>query len=328
MAKNCIISIDQGTTGSRVYVFDSKGKILAQEYEEFRQYYPKAAWVEHDPEEIWQSVSKLLRKALKKSGRKAKEVQGIGITNQRETTLIWERKTGKAIHRAIVWQCRRTAQRCEELKKEGHADMIHRKTGLIIDAYFSGTKIEWILDNVEGARQRAKQGELAAGTIDTWLLFKLTGEHATDYSNASRTLLYNIEKKDWDSELLELFRVPRDILPSAYPSRHRFGIVMNIAELEGVPVLAMIGDQQAALFGQLCVEPGQAKNTYGTGSFLLLHTGQQCFLSQSGLLTTLACNADGQVAYALEGSVFIAGAVMQWLRDSLHLLSRLQTLRN
>ena len=322
MSKDCILSIDQGTTGSRVYVFDNKGKILAQEYEEFQQYYPKPAWVEHDPEEIWQSVSRLLGKALKKSGRSAKDVRGLGITNQRETTLLWERSTGKPLYKAIVWQCRRTAKRCEELKKQGYAELFHAKTGLVIDAYFSGTKIEWILDQVEGARERAEKGELAAGTIDSWLLFKLTGEHASEYSNASRTLLYNIEKKDWDDELLDILRVPRSLLPKVYPSRYHFGKVRGLAELEGIPVLAMLGDQQAALFGQLCVKPGQAKNTYGTGSFLLLHTGQERFLSKSGLLTTLACDATGQVAYALEGSVFIAGAVMQWLRDSLKLFTK------
>ncbi len=317
MAKDCILSIDQGTTGSRVYVFDATGRILANEYEEFTQYFPNPAWMEHDPEEIWDSVQKLLIKALKKSGRKASHVQGIGITNQRETALIWDRKTGRPIYRAIVWQCRRTAGRCDELKAQGHGKIIQSKTGLVVDAYFSGTKFEWILDHVDGAREKSKSGNLAGGTIDAWLLFKLTGEHATDYTNASRTLLYDIEKKDWDNDLLELIRVPSSLLPKVYPSRHHFGKVISVRELGGVPVLAMIGDQQAALFGQLCVDAGEAKNTYGTGAFLLFHTGKRLLRSQSGIITTLACNADGQVAYALEGSVFIAGAVMQWLRDSL-----------
>ena len=315
--KNCIIAIDQGTTGSRVYIFNAEGDILANEYKELSQHFPKPAWVEHDPEEIWSSVVMLLRKALKKSSCKAKDILGVGITNQRETALAWECKTAKPIYNAIVWQCRRTAKRCEELKKENYTKLIHKKTGLLIDAYFSATKIEWILDNVSNARTLANAGDIAVGTIDSWLLFKMTGEHATDYTNASRTLLYDIERKDWDSELLKLFRVPQSVLPNVYPSRHSFGNIISIPELEGVPVLGMIGDQQSALFGQLCVEPGYAKNTYGTGSFLLMHTGNERLISKSSIMATLACNADGQVAYALEGAAFIAGAAMQWLRDSL-----------
>ncbi len=318
MAQECILSIDQGTSGSRVYLLNKKGKVLANEYEEFPQYFPQAAWVEHDPEEIWLSVQRLIQKVLKKSGLPSKYIHGIGITNQRETAVIWDRKTGKPIYRAIVWQCRRTAEHCVKLIEGGYTDTIHEKTGLLIDAYFSGTKFAWILDHVDGAHERAKRGELAAGTIDSWLLFKLTAEHSTDYTNASRTLIYNISKKDWDDELLEIFDIPRAILATAQSSRSHFGQVINVSGLEGVPVLAMMGDQQSALFGQLCHKAGEAKNTYGTGAFLLFHTGNQFVLSKSGILTTLACNENGQVAYALEGAIFIAGAVMQWLRDSLH----------
>ena len=317
--KECIISIDQGTTGSRIHIFDSRGNVIVSEYREFKQHFPEPAWVEHDAEEIWSDVNELLQKALKKCGRKPSHIQGLGITNQRETAVIWERKTGKPIYNAIVWQCRRSAARCAELKAQGHEETLHKKTGLLADAYFSATKFEWLLDNVEGAREAAEKGDLAAGTIDSWLIFKLTGEHFTDYTNASRTLLYNIEKKDWDDELLQLFNIPRAILPQVRPSRFQFGSIINVEGLDGVPVLAAIGDQQAALFGQLCVNAGQAKNTYGTGAFLLLHTGNQLVHSDSGILTTLACNHDGQVAYALEGAIFVAGAVVQWLRDSLRL---------
>ncbi len=322
MAKDCIIAVDQGTTGSRVYIFDAKAKVIANEYQEFTQHFPQPAWVEHDPEEIWEGVVKLIEKALKKSGRKSNHVLGLGITNQRETALIWERKTGKPISRAIVWQCCRTAPRCNKLKDQGHEDEIRRKTGLVVDSYFSATKFEWLLQNVEGAREKANKGELFAGTIDSWLLFKMTGEHATDYTNASRTMLYNIEKKDWDDSLLDLFGIPRSMLPKVYPSRCHYGNIHGVPELDGVPVLAMIGDQQAALFGQLCHKVGQAKNTYGTGAFLLLNTGNELVYTKSGIITTLACNEDGQVAYALEGSIFIAGAVIQWLRDSMQLFKK------
>ena len=323
MGKECIIAIDQGTTGSRVYIYDKKAKILASEYQESRQYFPKASWVEHDPEEIWESVHNLLTKTLKKSRCKVSHVQGIGITNQRETIVVWDRKTGKPIYNAIVWQCRRTADLCAALKKDpAKEEMVRQKTGLLIDSYFSATKIQWILDNIEGAREKAEKGELATGTMDTWLLYKLTGEHATDYTNASRTLLYNIETKNWDADLLDLFRVPETILPNVYPSRHHYGTILAIPELGGAPILAMIGDQQASLYGQLCVKPGQAKNTYGTGAFLLMNTGNKFMISKAGLISTLACNAEGSVVYALEGSVFIAGAVMQWLRDSLQFFKK------
>ena len=317
MNKECIIAIDQGTTGNSVFIYDKSGKVIAFEYKEFTQIFPKLAWVEHDPEEIWQSLVLLIRKALSKSKRKAIDVMALGITNQRETAVIWDRKTSKPIYNAIVWQCRRTTDICQKYKDEGYADLIHKKTGLVIDAYFSGTKWQWILDNVEGARVKAENGDLFAGTIDSWLLFKLTGEHSTDYTNASRTMLYNIQTKDWDQDLLKLMNIPSSILPNVYPSRGLFGKIIKLPELEGVPVCAMVGDQQAALFGQQCTKAGDAKNTYGTGSFFLLNTGEHFVLSQKGILTTLACNEYGHVSYALEGSVFIAGAVMQWLRDEM-----------
>ncbi|MBL8019325.1 MAG: glycerol kinase GlpK [Leptospirales bacterium] len=316
MAKDFIISIDQGTTGSRVFCFDTTGKVVSSAYREFTQHFPKPGWVEHDATEIWTGVCSLLAEALSKGGLDARNAAGIAITNQRETTLIWDKKTGEPVHRAIVWQCRRTADYCEELKKKNLADLVRKKTGLVIDAYFSGTKIRWMLENVAGARTRAEKGELMAGTIDTWLLYKLTGEWKTDYTNASRTLLYNIETKQWDDELCKILNVPRSLLPEVQASRSKFGTTRNVQGLiDGIPVLAIAGDQQAALFGQLCVKPGQAKNTYGTGCFLLFQTGSKYIISKSGLLTTLACDEKGGVSYALEGSVFIGGAVIQWLRD-------------
>lgn len=311
-----IISIDQGTTGSRVFCFDPKGKVVSSAYKEFTQYFPKPGWVEHDAQEIWNGVQSLLGKAIKAGGLNEKNAIGIGITNQRETTVVWEKKTGKPIHRAIVWQCRRTSKICDRLKSEGHENIIREKTGLVLDAYFSGTKIAWILDNVDGARERAGNSELMAGTIDSWLLFKLTGEHATDFTNASRTLLFNIKTRKWDPELLEILNVPEILLPKVHPSRFEYGTTKGLKKFpDGIRVLSMIGDQQSALFGQLRVHPGEAKNTYGTGCFLLFNTGQEFISSNAGLLTTLACDADGQVCYALEGSVFIGGAVVQWLRD-------------
>ena len=319
MSKPFIIAIDQGTTGSRVFCFDTSGKVITTAYKEFTQHFPKSGWVEHDAKEIWQGVNQLLKEAIEKSGLDAKECQGIGITNQRETTVLWDRRTGEPIHNAIVWQCRRTADICKEIKKQGHEETIRNKTGLVVDAYFSGTKIQWLLDNVPGARFRANNGELAGINMDSWLLYKLTGEFATDYTNASRTMLFNIEKKEWDPELLKIIgNIPASILPLVKPSRDRYGVTRGLDSLpDGIPVLALIGDQQAATFGQLCVNPGEAKNTYGTGCFLLFNTGQEFLISKSGLLTTLACDSKGGVAYALEGSVFIGGAVVQWLRDYL-----------
>ncbi len=318
MPKDFLISIDQGTTGSRVFCYDTTGRVIATAYREFTQHFPKPGWVEHDANDIWHGVKDLLGEALVKGNLDAKNAVGIGITNQRETSVLWDRKTGEPVHRAIVWQCRRTADYCLELKKQGHEDLIRSRTGLVVDAYFSGTKIRWVLENVSGLRARAEKGELAAGTIDSWLLFKLTGEHATDYTNASRTLVYDIGRKAWDDDLLKLMNIPKSLMGAVKPSRAQYGKTKGVGTLpDGIPVLAMAGDQQAALFGQVCVNPGEAKNTYGTGCFLLFNMGQKFSLSKSGLLTTLACDADGQVCYALEGAVFIGGAVVQWLRDFL-----------
>jgi len=318
MATPFIITIDQGTTGSRVFLISARGEVLASAYEEFTQYFPRPGWVEHDANEIWSSVSRLLAKALESSGLKATDAVAIGITNQRETTVVWERSTGKPIHNAIVWQCRRTADYCEELKKEGKADVFRKKTGLVLDAYFSGTKIKYILDAVTGARQRAEQGELLFGTIDSFLLYKLTSEHKTDYTNASRTLIFNIHDLKWDSELCKILHIPENILPQAQASSSLFGKTKNLTSLpNGIPVYSMIGDQQSALYGQLCHNPGEAKNTYGTGCFVVMNLGNNFLESKNGLITTLACDAKGNPVYALEGSIFIGGAVVQWLRDKM-----------
>ncbi len=327
----CILSIDQGTTGTTTLLVDLEGNITAQGYKEFTQFYPHPGWVEHDPEEIWHATLRAID-ALFEDNRP--NVVAIGITNQRETTLIWDRQTGKPIYPAIVWQCRRTADICIALEKEGFAEEIRTKTGLVLDAYFSGTKIAWILDNVSGARERAERGELAFGTVDTWLLWKLTDKavHKTDYTNASRTQLFNINTLSWDEDLLEIFNVPRSVLPEVCPSANNFGTAnfyrnfwletfgKNIS-LDGIPIAGVAGDQQAALFGQLCTEPGMAKNTYGTGCFLMLNTGTEKVDTETGLLTTLACSLDENPVYALEGSVFAAGAAVQWLRDGIHIIS-------
>ena len=316
MNNRIILSIDQGTTGSRVFFFNQSGDVINSEYKEFTQHFPRPGWVEHDALEIWSGIKNLISEGLKNSNINSSQISAIGITNQRETVVIWDRKTGMPVHNAIVWQCRRTAEICDDLKKKGHAELIHKKTGLFIDAYFSGTKIKWLLENVEGIKKRALNGELAAGTIDSWILYNLTGEHKTEYTNASRTMLYNIQEKKWDKELLDILDVPKSLLPEVSKSRSEFGHTKGIEVLpDGIPVLAMAGDQQAALFGQLCTEPNQAKNTYGTGCFLLCNTGDKFILSKSGLVTTLACDADGNPVYALEGSIFIGGAVIQWLRD-------------
>lgn len=318
MAKPFIITIDQGTTGSRVFLISERGEVISSAYEEFTQHFPRPGWVEHDANEIWTSVSRLLGKALDSSGLKAADAAAIGITNQRETTVVWERATGKPIHNAIVWQCRRTADYCEQLKKEGKADVFRNKTGLVLDAYFSGTKIKYILDNVSGARARAEKGELLFGTIDSFLLYKLTGEHKTDYTNASRTLIFNIHERKWDSELCKILHIPENILPMAQASSSLFGKTKGLVALpDGVPVYSMIGDQQSALYGQLCHSPGEAKNTYGTGCFVVMNLGDKFLQSKNGLITTLACDALGQPVYALEGSIFIGGAVVQWLRDKM-----------
>jgi len=316
-----ILAIDQGTTGSRAIVYDQKGHQVASAYREFPQYFPRPGWVEHDPEEIWQSVNATVQKVLRKVPPAS--IAAIGITNQRETTVIWDKKTGRAVHRAIVWQCRRTAGRCDQLKRKGLTNFIRQRTGLPIDAYFSATKVEWILNKVKS--QKSKVKNLAFGTTDTWVLWKLTGgrSHATDYTNASRTMLFNIDKLEWDKDILKLFKIPKDILPKVQPSSSHFGQTIKLGKLPaGIPITGIAGDQQAALFGQTCFEPGTMKNTYGTGCFILMNTGKKRIASKHGLVTTLACGPEGRVAYALEGSVFIAGAAIQWLRDQLGLLKR------
>jgi glycerol kinase len=317
-----VLSIDQGTTGSRVMVYDKSGKNIASAYQEFPQYFPKPGWVEHNPEEIWESVNNSIQKVLKKVP--AKSIAAIGITNQRETTVIWDRETGKPVYNAIVWQCRRTAERCDELKKKGETDFFRKRTGLPVDAYFSATKIEWILKNVKGALSKARQGQLCFGTTDTWLLWKLTGgnSHATDYTNASRTMIFNIDKLKWDGEILKKFSIPASILPEVKKSSGIFGRTIKTGRLPaGIPISGIAGDQQAALFGQMCFEPGTMKNTYGTGCFALFNTGKKRFVSKYGLITTLACGPSGEPVYALEGAIFIAGSAIQWLRDGLKILA-------
>ncbi len=315
-----ILSLDQGTTSSRAILFDETGTILAMRQREFTQHYPKEGWVEHDAMEIWSSQYGVLSEVIAASGVEVSDIAAIGITNQRETTVIWDKETGRPLAPAIVWQCRRTADAVEDLKKAGLSELIRARTGLLPDAYFSATKIAWILDNVPGVREMAEAGRALFGTVDTWLLWKLTGQHKTDRTNASRTMLYNIHTLEWDSELLELFRIPRAMLPSVEPS----GTVFGYANLSGreIPVAGMAGDQQAALFGQTCFTAGEAKNTYGTGCFLLMHTGNRPVESRNGLITTIAAGLEGEdVPYALEGSVFCGGSVIQWLRDELRLFS-------
>ena len=315
-----ILALDQGTTSSRAIVFDPAGAIVASAQQEFPQLFPQPGWVEHDPEEIWQTQLATALEALRTVKLQPADLAAIGITNQRETTLVWDRRTGRAITNAIVWQDRRTAPFCDQLKRDGCDPLIQRKTGLVIDAYFSGSKLRWILDHVEGARDKAAAGQLAFGTVDAWLAWKLTGGalHVTDASNASRTMLFNIHSGDWDDELLALFDVPRAILPQVRASSEVLGEA--VGELAGVPVAALAGDQQAALFGQVCTQPGMVKNTYGTGCFMLMHTGGKAVVSRNKLLTTVAWRIGGRTEYALEGSVFIAGAAVQWLRDGLGLI--------
>ena len=318
-----VLSIDQGTTGSTVLLVDSHGEIVARSYQELRQHYPRPGWIEQNPVEIWEKTLYAVHEVVDNCEISANAIAAIGITNQRETTILWERDTGKPIFPAIVWQCRRTVDECNELKDLGLEDGIRTKTGLLLDPYFSATKIAWILNRVEGAREQAESGNIAFGTVDTWLLWNLTGGvvHATDYTNASRTLLYNIERLAWDDELLDIFRIPKEILPEVGRSTQVFGTVNDVhPALNGIPIAAIAGDQQAALFGQLCTEPGMAKNTYGTGCFLMLNTGEERVHSNAGLLTTLACSFDDQPVYALEGSVFVAGAAVQWLRDGIEIV--------
>ena len=323
MTKKYIMALDQGTTSSRAILFDKQGNIVATSQKEFTQLYPNAGWVEHNPMEIWGSQSGVMREVLETNGIRPDEVCAIGITNQRETTIVWDKNTGKPIYNAIVWQCRRTSQICDEIEEKGYKDRIKEKTGLILDAYFSGTKIKWILDNVEGAREKAENGDLLFGTVDTWLIWNLTrGKvHVTDYSNASRTMLYNIKDLCWDEEILELLNIPKSMLPEVKPSSCIYGYT-DEGMLSGaqIPIAGCAGDQQAALFGQTCFEEGSAKNTYGTGCFMLMNTGEKIVESKNGLLTTIAWGVDGKVEYALEGSIFIAGAAIQWLRDELKIL--------
>jgi glycerol kinase len=322
LEKKYILALDQGTTSSRAILFDKAGSMVASAQKEFKQYYPKDAWVEHDPMEIWGTQSGVLREVIEKASVSLSEIAGIGITNQRETTIIWDKKTGRPIYNAIVWQCRRTASICEELKERGLEEYVIEKTGLIIDAYFSATKIKWILDNVEGSRERAKKGELLFGTVDTWLLWNLTkGKvHATDYSNASRTMLYDIKNLVWDEYLLKELDIPIEMMPEVKPSSYIFGYTNSESFGERVPISGIAGDQQAALFGHSCFEKGMAKNTYGTGCFVLMNTGEEMISSKNGLVTTIAWGIDNKVYYALEGSIFIAGAAVAWLRDGLRII--------
>jgi len=316
-----ILSIDAGTTGITVVILDKRASICKKYYSEFTQYYPQSGWVEHDAEEIWTVTSNLIQSAFKEYP--PSNCAAIGITNQRETTLIWDRETGRPIHKAIVWQCRRTQEICTNLKNAGYEKLFKGKTGLVIDSYFSGTKIQWLLDHVDGARGKADSGKLAFGTIDSWLLWKLTGGsiHATDFTNASRTMIFNIDTKKWDEELLQILTMPPTLLPDVKNSSGEFGKTDKQLFGKAIPITGIAGDQQAALYGQACFETGESKCTYGTGCFLLINTGDERVNSTSGLLTTIACNADGNPIYALEGSVFIGGAVIQWLRDELKLLA-------
>jgi len=316
-----ILAIDQGTTGSRAVIYDKRGRKVTAAYREFPQHFPKPGWVEHDAHDLWNSVNDSVQRVLRKV--RTDSIAAIGITNQRETTVMWDSRTGSPLHRAIVWQCRRTAGRCDELKKRGQAAFFKRRTGLPIDAYFSATKIEWLLNNVPGIRAKAKKGQVSFGTTDSWILWKLTGGrvHATDYTNASRTMCFNIERLEWDDDILKKFKIPRSILPEVKRSSGTFGRTVRIGRLPaGIPIAGIAGDQQAALFGQACFEPGTMKNTYGTGCFVLMNAGRKRPVSKHGLITTLGCGGRGEPVYVLEGAIFIAGAAIQWLRDGLKIL--------
>ena len=325
MAEKYIMALDQGTTSSRAVIFDRRGEIAGIAAREFPQIYPRPGWVEHDPLEIWGSQKEAARLALRKAGVSPSRIAAVGITNQRETTLVWDRQTGRPLHNAIVWQCRRTAERCSQIQKDPIAGKIRRKTGLVVDAYFSGTKLEWILKNERGVRRAAEKGDAVFGTVDTWLAYLLTGKklHITDYSNASRTLLFNIRRLSWDREILNFLSIPENMLPAAVPSSGVFGMTAA-AEFGGaeVPIAGLVGDQQGALFGQTCFREGQSKNTYGTGCFLLMNTGERPVPSKNNLLTTIAWGIGSRVEYALEGSIFIGGAVIQWLRDGVKILAQ------
>lgn len=317
-----VMALDAGTTSNRCILFDKSGKIISIAQKEFTQYFPQPGWVEHDADEIWSTQLGVAVEAMSKVGASAEDIAAIGITNQRETAIVWDKKTGEPVCRAIVWQCRRTAAYCDQLKEQGYTDMIREKTGLIIDAYFSGTKIRWILDHVEGAREKAEKGELLFGTVETWLIWKLTKGrvHVTDYSNASRTMLFNINTLEWDQEILDLLQIPKAMLPEPMPSSCVYGHTDPSYFGGPIPIGGAAGDQQSALFGQVCFHPGAAKNTYGTGCFLLMNTGEKPVFSQNGLVTTIAWGLDGKVEYALEGSIFVAGAAIQWLRDEMRLI--------
>ncbi len=317
-----VMALDAGTTSNRCILFNKKGEICSIAQREFKQYFPQPGWVEHDADEIWASQLGVAVEAMNKIGASAQDIAAIGITNQRETTIVWDKNTGEPIYHAIVWQCRRTSKECDLLKKKGLIETFRKKTGLVIDAYFSGTKIKWILDHVEGARDKAECGELLFGTVETWLIWKLTkGKvHVTDYSNASRTMLYNINNLKWDEEILEELNIPRTMLPEVKPSGCVYGMTHSSFLGGEIPIAGAAGDQQAALFGQTCFNPGEAKNTYGTGCFLLMNTGEKPVFSENGLVTTIAWGVDGKVNYALEGSIFVAGAAIQWLRDEMKLI--------
>lgn len=317
-----VMALDQGTTSSRCIIFNERGLIVSVAQREFKQIYPKGGWVEHDPMEIWATQFSVATEAMAKANIEASEIASIGITNQRETTIVWDKRTGLPVYNAIVWQCRRTAQICDELKEKGLTETIRNKTGLVLDAYFSGTKIKWILDNVAGAREEAEKGNLIFGTVDTWLIWNLTkGKvHVTDYSNASRTMIYNIHELKWDDELLEALDIPKSMLPEVKPSSYVYGETNSTLFGSSIPIAGVAGDQQAALFGQMCHQEGTAKSTYGTGCFLLMNTGEKAVKSENGLLTTIAFGIDDKVEYALEGSIFIGGAAIQWLRDELRML--------
>ncbi|MFA5859949.1 MAG: glycerol kinase GlpK [Elusimicrobiota bacterium] len=320
-----IMAVDQGTTGSRAVVYDVNGTVVCSHYEEFKQYFPQPGWVEHNPREIWDSVNNAIQRVLTKVPPGS--IAGIGITNQRETTILWDRRTGKPLYNAIVWQCRRTGERCVNLKSRGFTGMIRKKTGLEVDAYFSATKIEWILNHLKKQGKNVDYTNLCFGTPDTWVLYNLTGGkcHKTDYTNASRTMLYNIDKLQWDNELLKLFGVPKNILPEVQPSSSMFGVTSKNGRLPaGIPICGIAGDQQAALYGQTCFSPGTVKNTYGTGCFALMNTGAKRVISKKGLVTTLGCTSEQKAVYVLEGSVFISGAAIQWLRDGLKILEKAQ----
>ena len=319
-----ILSIDQGTTSSRAILFDKDGEIKGVAQREFKQYFPKSGWVEHDANEIWTSVLAVLAEVLTESNVGADQIEGIGITNQRETTVIWDKHTGRPIYHAVVWQSRQTQGICQELRDQGYEDTFHKKTGLVLDPYFAGTKIKWILDEVDGAREKAENGDLLFGTVDSWLVWKLSGgqAHITDYSNASRTLIYNIHDLEWDDELLDILDIPKQMLPEVKESSEIYAKTIDYHFFgQEVPIAGIAGDQQAALFGQACFERGDVKNTYGTGGFMLMNTGEEAVTSESGLLTTIAYGLDGKINYALEGSIFVSGSAIQWLRDGLRMIN-------